>query len=94
VPLRRDPSAVTLVDPHVEAYSNPAQDQADEIEEEIEEEEAPKKRAEACAQAGPPSAGAGYEFPSLALLAAPRANRPLRRSRPRRSRKTPRRSRA
>ena len=44
VPLRRDPSAVTLVDPHVEAYSNPAQDQAEEIEEEAEiaEEEAPK----------------------------------------------------
>ena len=72
VPLRRDPSAVTLVDPHVEAYSNPAQDQADEIEEEIEEEEAPKKRARPAPKPAAKRRG-GYEFPSLALLAAPRA---------------------
>src|SRR5258705_3441292 len=72
VPLRRDPSAVTLVDPHVEAYSNPAQDQADEIEDEIEEEEAPKKRAKPALKPAP-ERRVGYEFPSLALLAAPRA---------------------
>src|SRR5258705_2003029 len=72
VPLRRDPSAVTLVDPHVEAYSNPAQDQAEEIEEEIEEEEAPKKRARPAPKPVVKRRG-GYEFPSLALLAAPRA---------------------
>ena len=72
VPLRRDPSAVTLLDPHVEAYSNPAQDQADEIEEEIEEEEEPKKRARPAPKPAVKRRG-GYEFPSLALLAAPRA---------------------
>jgi len=46
VPLRRDPTLVTMADPHAEAYSNPAIDQADEIEEEEaeEEEEAPKAR--------------------------------------------------
>ena len=33
MPLRHDPSAVTLVEPHAEAYSNPADDQAEEIEE-------------------------------------------------------------
>ena len=73
VPLRRDPSAVTLVDPHVEAYSNPAQDQAEEIEEEeAEVEEAPRKRAK---PAPKPVAKRkdGYELPSLALLTAPKA---------------------
>ena len=73
VPLRRDPSAVTLVDPHVEAYSNPAQDQAEEIEEEEEaEEEAPKKRAKPAPKPVVKRKG-GYELPSLALLTAPKA---------------------
>ena len=64
VPLRRDPSAVTLVDPHAEAYSNPAQDQAEEIEEEA---RAPRrkhrtKRAKPAAEAAAKRKG-GYEFP-------------------------------
>ena len=71
VPLRRDPSAVTLVDPHVEAYSNPAQDQAEEIEED-EVEEAPKKRAKPAPKPVVKRKG-GYELPSLALLTAPKA---------------------
>ncbi|MFL5004733.1 MAG: DNA translocase FtsK [Microvirga sp.] len=75
VPLRHDPSAVTLVEPHAEPYSNPANDQADEIEDEEEEAEvevAPRKRIKPAAR---PAAKRrdGYEFPSLALLAAPRA---------------------
>src|SRR2546421_2691380 len=36
VPLRQDPSAVRLVEPHAEAYSNPADDQAEEVEEDEE----------------------------------------------------------
>ena len=72
VPLRRDPSAVTLVDPHVEAYSNPAQDQAEEIEEEEVEEEAPRKRAKPAPKPVVKRKG-GYELPSLALLTAPKA---------------------
>ena len=74
VPLRRDPSAVTLVDPHVEAYSNPAQDQAEEIEEEeeAEVEDAPKKRAKPAPKPVVKRKG-GYELPSLALLTAPKA---------------------
>src|SRR6187401_3780819 len=71
VPLRRDPSAVTLIDPHVEAYSNPAQDQAEEIEED-EAEEAPKKRAKPAPKPVVKRKG-GYELPSLALLTAPKA---------------------
>ena len=71
VPLRRDPSAVTLIDPHVEAYSNPAQDQAEEIEED-EVEEAPKKRAKPAPKPVVKRKG-GYELPSLALLTAPKA---------------------
>jgi S-DNA-T family DNA segregation ATPase FtsK/SpoIIIE len=77
VPLRRDPAAVTLVEPHAEAYSNPADDQDDEIEEEEEEaddavEVAPRKRVKQAAR--PTKRGKdGYELPSLALLAAPRA---------------------
>ncbi len=73
VPLRHDPSAVTLVEPHAEVYSNPADDQADETEdEEAEVEVAPRKRIKPAAR---PAAKRrdGYEFPSLALLAAPRA---------------------
>ena len=72
VPLRRDPSAVTMVDPHVEAYSNPAQDQAEEIEEEEAEEEAPKKRAKPAPKPAVKRKD-GYELPSLALLTAPKA---------------------
>jgi S-DNA-T family DNA segregation ATPase FtsK/SpoIIIE len=73
VPLRRDPSAVTLVDPHIEAYSNPAQDQADDIQEEEEiEEEAPKQRAKPAPKPVVKRKG-GYELPSLALLTAPKA---------------------
>ncbi len=74
VPLRHDPSAVTLVDPHAEPYSNPADDQADEIEdeEETELEVAPRKRIKPAARSAARRKGS-YEFPSLALLAAPRA---------------------
>ena len=53
MPLRHDPSAVTLVEPHAEAYSNPADDQADEIEDEEEEAEvevAPRKRIKPAAR--------------------------------------------
>ena len=73
VPLRHDPSAVTLVEPNAEVYSNPADDQAEETEdEEAEVEVAPRKRVKPAAR---PAAKRrdGYEFPSLALLAAPRA---------------------
>ena len=77
VPLRHDPAAVTLVEPHTEVYSNPADDQAQEIESETEDEEAevevaPRKRVKPAAR---PAAKRrdGYEYPSLALLAAPRA---------------------
>src|SRR2546421_5952059 len=74
IPLRHDPSAVTLVDPHAEPYSNPADDQADEIEDEDDSdvEVAPRKRIKPAARPAPKRKG-GYEFPSLALLAAPRA---------------------
>jgi len=74
IPLRHDPSAVTLVDPHAEPYSNPADDQADEIEDEEDSdvEVAPRKRIKPAARPAPRRKG-GYEFPSLALLAAPRA---------------------
>ncbi|TMI98255.1 MAG: cell division protein FtsK [Alphaproteobacteria bacterium] len=75
VPLRHDPSAVTLVEPHAEPYSNPAADQAEEIEEEEEDAEidvAPRKRVKPAARPAPRRKGS-YEFPSLALLAAPRA---------------------
>ena len=67
VPLR-DPSTIRMAEPHAEAYSNPAQDQADEIEEE-EEEEAPKKRAKPAPRVAKNKKG-GYELPSLALLTA------------------------
>jgi S-DNA-T family DNA segregation ATPase FtsK/SpoIIIE len=73
VSLRHDPTMVTLVEPHAEAYSNPADDQAEEIEEEeAAEEVAPRRRAKPAAR---PAAKRkdGYEFPSLALLTAPRA---------------------
>jgi S-DNA-T family DNA segregation ATPase FtsK/SpoIIIE len=75
VPLRHDPAAVTLVEPHAEPYSNPADDQADELEDEAADsdvEVAPRKRIKPAARPAPKRKG-GYEFPSLALLAAPRA---------------------
>ncbi len=75
VPLRQDPSAVTLVEPHAEPYSNPADDQADEAEAEEEEAEvevAPRKKIKP-AMARPAKRGKdGYELPSLALLTAPK----------------------
>jgi S-DNA-T family DNA segregation ATPase FtsK/SpoIIIE len=72
VALRHDPAAVTLVEPHAEPYSNPADDQAEEIEEEeAEVEVAPRKRIKPAAL-GKSKRKDGYEFPSLALLAAPK----------------------
>src|SRR4051812_40236274 len=78
VALRHDPSAVTMIEPHAEAYSNPADDQEDEIESdegdvEEEVEVTPRKKIKpAAAKPGKRGKG-GYELPSLALLAAPRA---------------------
>jgi S-DNA-T family DNA segregation ATPase FtsK/SpoIIIE len=77
VPLRHDPSAVAMVEPHTEAYANPANGQDDEIEDEEEEggeevEVAPRKQIKQAARAAK-RARDGYELPSLALLAAPRA---------------------
>jgi DNA segregation ATPase FtsK/SpoIIIE, S-DNA-T family len=80
VPLRRDPSAVTMVEPHTEAYANPADDQDEEVEdeeeaedgEEEEEDAAPKARAKA-APRPPRTKKGGYDLPSLALLSAPKA---------------------
>jgi S-DNA-T family DNA segregation ATPase FtsK/SpoIIIE len=74
VPLRHDPSAVTLVEPHAEAYTNPAYDQTEEVEDEEEEDEveiAPRKRIKQAARAAAKRRD-GYEFPSLALLSAPK----------------------
>jgi S-DNA-T family DNA segregation ATPase FtsK/SpoIIIE len=76
VTLRHDPSAVSMIDPHAEAYSNPADDQ-EEVEDEDEEAEddvevAPRKRIKPAARSAKRSRD-GYELPSLALLAAPRA---------------------
>ena len=58
VPLRHDPSAVTLVEPHAEAYSNPADDQAEEIEDEEEAESRGRaaQARQAAPRARPPSA--------------------------------------
>ena len=73
MPLRHDPSLVTMVEPHAEPYSNPAVDQAQEIEEEEEEEEvevAPRKKIKPAAR--PKGKKDGYELPSLALLTAPK----------------------
>jgi len=71
VALRHDPAAVTLVEPHAEAYSNPADDQGEEVEDEEEVTVAPRKRIKPAAR---PAAKRrdGYEFPSLALLSAPK----------------------
>src|SRR5213075_17542 len=77
VALRHDPAAVTMAEPHAEAYANPADDQEDEIEDEEDESEeevavAPRKQIKQAAR--PAKRGKdGYELPSLALLAAPRA---------------------
>ena len=62
----------TLVDPHVEAYSNPAQDQAEEIEEEDETEE---RSAEEARQA---RAEAGREAQGRLRVSLARAARPRR----------------
>jgi S-DNA-T family DNA segregation ATPase FtsK/SpoIIIE len=73
VALRQDPAAVTLVEPHAEVYSNPADDQADEVEEDEEEAEvavAPRKRIRQATRTT--KRRDGYEFPSLALLSAPK----------------------
>ena len=78
VALRHDPSAVTMIEPHAEAYSNPADDQEDEVENEEEETEeevevAPRKRIKQGAARPSKRGKGGYELPSVALLAAPRA---------------------
>jgi S-DNA-T family DNA segregation ATPase FtsK/SpoIIIE len=74
VPLRQDPSLVTMVEPHAEPYSNPAVDQAQEIEEEEEEEDevevAPRRKIKPAVR--PKGKKDGYELPSLALLTAPK----------------------
>src|ERR1051325_7171024 len=78
VPLRQTPAAVTMIEPHAEAYSNPADDQDNEVEDEEEEAEdeievTPRRKIKpAAAKPGRRGKG-GYELPSLALLAAPRA---------------------
>ena len=73
VPLRHDPSLVTLVEPHAEPYSNPAVDQAEEAEQEEEEEVevAPRRKIKPAARPGKGKKD-GYELPSLALLTAPK----------------------
>jgi S-DNA-T family DNA segregation ATPase FtsK/SpoIIIE len=72
VALRHDPAAVTMVEPHAEVYSNPADDQADEIEDEEEAEVAvaPRKRIKQATRTT--KRKDGYEFPSLALLSSPK----------------------
>jgi S-DNA-T family DNA segregation ATPase FtsK/SpoIIIE len=88
VPLRRDPSAVKLVEPHEAVYANPADDQGEDEEteadaeeegeesdeEEEEEEEAPKARAKAAAPRVAKNKKGEYDLPSLALLTAPKAS--------------------
>jgi S-DNA-T family DNA segregation ATPase FtsK/SpoIIIE len=78
VALRHDPSAVTMIEPHTEAYSNPADDQEGDVEDEEEETEeevavAPRKRIKQGAARPAKRGKGGYELPSVALLAAPRA---------------------
>jgi S-DNA-T family DNA segregation ATPase FtsK/SpoIIIE len=69
VPLR-DHSMIRMTEPSSEAYSNPAHDQAEEIEdEEAEVEEAPRRRARPTPRVTAKRKG-GYELPSLALLTA------------------------
>jgi S-DNA-T family DNA segregation ATPase FtsK/SpoIIIE len=76
VALRQDPSLVKLAEPHAEPYSNPADDQADELDDEEEDGEtaievAPRKHVKPAAKPAQKRKD-GYEFPSLALLAAPK----------------------
>ncbi len=79
IPLRHDPSMVKLADPRSEPYSNPAVDQAEEIDEDDLEDEdvvvevTPPKRVKQVARPAAKRGKDGYDFPSLALLAAPRA---------------------
>ncbi|HWP14018.1 MAG TPA: DNA translocase FtsK 4TM domain-containing protein, partial [Xanthobacteraceae bacterium] len=78
VALRQDPSVVTMIEPHAEAYSNPADDRDDEVEDEEEEadedvEVTPRKKIKPTAVKSGKRGKSGYELPSLALLAAPRA---------------------
>ena len=65
-----------MIEPHAEVYSNPADDQDDEVEDEEAEDEvevAPRKSIKQ-GTARPAKRGkGGYELPSVALLAAPRA---------------------
>jgi DNA segregation ATPase FtsK/SpoIIIE, S-DNA-T family len=74
VSLRHDPSAVRLVEPHAEAYSNPADDQAEDAEEEEVSEVAvtPRKRVKPAARLAARRSKDGYELPSLAHLTAPK----------------------
>ncbi|MGZ5822254.1 MAG: DNA translocase FtsK 4TM domain-containing protein, partial [Croceibacterium sp.] len=80
VALRHDPSLAKPAGPHAEPYGNPADDQdeehEDEEEEESEEDEdaievAPRKHVKPAAKPAQKRKD-GYEFPSLALLAAPK----------------------
>ena len=74
VPLR-DPAAVRLAEPNAEPYSNPADDQNEDIEqdEDVAEKAAPKTRAKPIPRPASKRSRGGYELPSVALLAAPRA---------------------
>ena len=80
VALRQDPSPVSMIEPHAEAYSNPADDQEDEVEGEEDEEAedevevAPRKRVKPAAAKPGKRGKDGYELPSLALLSAPKAS--------------------
>ncbi|MEJ0074108.1 MAG: DNA translocase FtsK 4TM domain-containing protein [Alphaproteobacteria bacterium] len=77
VALRQDPAAVTMIEPHAEAYSNPADEQSEEVEDDEEADDevevAPRKRVKPAAARPAKRGRDGYELPSLALLAAPRA---------------------
>jgi S-DNA-T family DNA segregation ATPase FtsK/SpoIIIE len=78
VALRHDPSAITMIEPNVEAYSNPAADQDDEVENDaVDAEEdvevTPRKKIKQAAAKPARRGKGGYELPSVALLAAPRA---------------------
>jgi S-DNA-T family DNA segregation ATPase FtsK/SpoIIIE len=80
VALRHDPSLGKLAGPHAEPYGNPADDQDEEPEDEEDEEAeddetaievAPRKHVKPAAKPAQKRKD-GYEFPSLALLAAPK----------------------
>jgi len=78
VPLHRDPGMISMAEPRAEPYSNPAADQAEEIEEEEAEDEEeeievkPRKQIKAAAPKPNKKGKDGYELPSLSLLAAPK----------------------